>query len=365
MTTTHQRATTGGARAGSSGNRIRDHKRKVQAAARDELIRTMRAAGDSYQDIRDQLAVSARIVEDALGEVAELAAHGRTQGDIADLVGLPRATVQRLIRTGRDSRPNARHEQTARLIAEMYGMQADVLADFLGMEIGHVRSLARQLREDGLMLPKLIQVQPGEKWIVPTRDAASSFLGWEVHTTWRPPLKDAEHYRAVAMARALLVGMEPGAWISERQLRRDAELSAPRTRGRARYIGHIHDGRFLGVIEGHHGWYAVEVELTAKSASNMDKALQGAINAARHAEPDALAGVLYLCRGDDVVRVVEAANRRLPQNYADALVVVGDLDAEWQEFRKTRRQMRAATRSANPNHRRRRGVQKTGQDSDR
>ncbi|MFC8382453.1 hypothetical protein [Nocardia sp. NPDC057272] len=364
MTTTHQRAATG-ARTGTSRNPSRDHKRKVKAAARDELIRTMRAGGDSYRDIRDQLGVSARIVEDALGEVAALAAMGRTQGDIADLVDLPRATVQRLLRANRETRPNARHEQTARLIAEMYGLQVDVLAEFLGVDISGAHTLAKQLREDGLMLPKLIQVQPGEKWIVPTRDAASSFLGWTVHTTWRPPLKDAEHYRAVAMARALLVGMEPGAWISERQLRRDAELSATRTRGRARYIGHIHDGRFLGVIEGHHGWYAVEVELTAKSATNMDKALQGAINAARHAEPDALAGVLYLCRGDDVVRVVEAANRRLPQNYADALVVVGDLDAEWDDFRKTRRRMRAATRSANPNHRRRRSVQKTGQDGDR
>ncbi|MFC8386742.1 hypothetical protein [Nocardia sp. NPDC057272] len=355
MTTTHQRATTS-ARTGTSRNPSRDHKRKVKAAARDDLIRTMRAAGDSYQDIRDQLGVTARTVENALGEVAELAARGRTHGDIADLVDLPRTTVRRLLSDRKESRSNARYEQTAHLIAEMYGVQVDVLADFLGIDIGHARSLARQLREDGLMLPKLIQVQPGEKWIVPTRDAASSFLGWEVRSTWRPPLKDAEHYRAVAMARALLVGMEPGAWISERQLRREAELSAPRTRGRARYIGHIHDGRFLGVIEGHHGWYAVEVELTAKSATNMDKALQGAINAARHAEPDALAGVLYLCRGDDVVRVVEAANRRLPQNYADALVVVGDLDAEWQDFRKTRRRMRAATRSANPNHRRRRGT---------
>ncbi|MEU3009859.1 hypothetical protein [Nocardia asteroides] len=364
MTTTHEQTTTKNARSGSSRNPSRDHKRKVKAAARDELIRTMRAAGDSYQDIRDQLGVTARTVEDALGEVAALAAKGRTQADIADLVDLPRATVQRLLRTGRASRPNARHEQAARLIVEMYGMQVDILAEFLGIDIGHARTLARQLREDGLMLPKLIQVQPGEKWIVPTRDAASSFLGWEVRSTWRPPLKDAEHYRAVAMARALLVGMEPGAWISERQLRRDAELSATRHRGRARYIGHIHDGRFLGVIEGHHGWYAVEVELTAKSAANMDKALQGAIAAARQAEPEPLAGVLYLCRGDDVLRVVQAANDRLPERFADAVIVAGDLDAEWQRYRTTRRRMRAANRTANPNHRRRR-VQKTGQDGDR
>ncbi|MFF2087448.1 hypothetical protein ACFVVM_27050 [Nocardia sp. NPDC058176] len=362
MTTTHQRATSG-ARTGTSRNPSRDHKRKVKAAARDELIRTMRAAGDSYQDIRDQLGVTARVVEDALGEVTALADQGRSHVDIADLVDLPRTTVRRLLSDRKKSRPTARHEQTARLITEMYGLQLDILAEYLGSDIKGAYALAKQLCDGGLMLPTLIQVQPGEKWIVPTLDAASSFLGWEVRTAWRPPLKDAEHYRAVAMARALLVGMEPGTWISERQLRHDAEMSATRTRGRARYIGHIHDGRFLGVIEGRRGWYAVEVELTAKSAANMDKALQGAIAAARNAEPEALAGVLYLCRGDDVLRVVQAANDRLPAHFADAMIVAGDLDIEWQKYRQTRRLMRAANRSANPNHRRRRGTDR--QDGDR
>ncbi|MFE3618083.1 hypothetical protein, partial [Streptomyces anulatus] len=312
MTTTHQRAATN-ARTGSSSNRARDHKRKVRASSRDDLIRTMRAAGDSYQDIRDQLGVTARAVEDAIGEVATLHEKGRSHGDIGDLVGLPRTTVRRLLSDKRESRPSARTNAAAELVVDMYGMQVDVLAEFLGIDLGHARTLARQMRKDGLMLPQPIAVQPGEKWLVPTKDTASGYLGWEVRTTWRPPTKDAEHYRAVAMARAMLAGMDPHAWVSERRLRRAAELDARQgRRSAARIVGHIHDGRFLGVIDGTYGWWAVEVELTAKSTKNMDKALRGAVTAARHADPEPLSGVLYLCRGGDVFRVVCDAQDRLP-----------------------------------------------------
>ncbi len=364
MTTTRHRSGASSTRTGSSSNRARDHKRKVHAAGRDDLIRIMRAAGDSYQDIRDQLGVPARAVEDALGEVATLAEQGRTQGDIADLVGLPRATVQRLIRSGRQPRPNARANAAAELIVDMYGMQLDILAEFLGMDMGHIPTLAKQLRTAGLMLPDLIAVQPGEKWLVPTQDTASSYLGWTVRSTWRPPTKDAEHYRAVAMARAMLAGMDTHAWVSERRLRRAAELDARQgRRTAARIVGHIHDGRFLGVIDGTYGWWAVEVELTAKSTKNMDKALRGAITAARHADPEPLTGVLYLCRGGDVFRLVGDARDRLPAEIRSALLLaVGDLDEEWQEFRTTRRAMRAATRNPNPNHRRRRGTKPAKED---
>ncbi|MFI6363176.1 hypothetical protein ACIBG0_10550 [Nocardia sp. NPDC050630] len=324
----------------------------------------MRADGASYQDIRDALNISAKVVESALGEVAALHAQGRTHGEIGELVGLPRTTVQRLLRSGRERRVNARVNDAVAFAVDMYGVQLDVLAEFLGMDISHTWTLARQLRMDRLMLPQLIQVQAGEKWLVPTRETAGSFLGWMPATLWRPPLKDAEHYRAVAQARVMFVGTDPHAWISERRLRHDAEVAAWQSGSRRRReTGHIHDGRFLGVVDGTYGWWALEVELTAKSTANMDKALKGALRAARDADPP-MVGLLYLCRGKDVLRVVDAAHDRLPRELrpASLLFAVGDFDEEWAKFRATRAQMKAAGRTPNPNHRRRRRGAKTTED---
>ncbi|MFI6364471.1 hypothetical protein ACIBG0_17160 [Nocardia sp. NPDC050630] len=315
----------------------------------------MRADGASYEDIRDALNVSAKVVESVLGEVAALHEQGRTHGDIGDLVGLPRTTVRRLLSDKRETRVNARVNAAAALVVDMYGMQLDVLGWALGMDLPHVYELAQQLRKDRLMLPQLFEVQAGEKWLVPTRETAGSFLGWMPATLWRPTNNHCEHYRAVAMARVMLVGADPEAWISERRLRHDAEVAARQGGSRRRRdVGHIHDGRFLGVVDGTYGWWALEVELTAKSVKNMDKALRGALYAARDADPP-MVGLLYLCRGEDVHKVVDAAHNRLPRELAPAvLFAVGDFDEEWEKFRTTRARMKAAGRTPNPNHRRRR-----------
>ncbi|KIA62096.1 hypothetical protein FG87_27145 [Nocardia vulneris] len=326
----------------------------------------MRGEGATYDQIREALGITARAVESVLGEVAALSEQGRTHGEIVDVVGLPRTTVRRLLSDKRESRVNARATTATAVIVEMYGLQIDVLAALLGIDITHARSLARQLRTDRIMLPKLIQVQPGEKWLVPTRETAGSFLGWMPATLWKPPIKDAEHYRAVAMARALLVGAEPGVWVSERQLRHDAAAAARARKPGSRELGHIHDGRFLGVVNGTYGWWALEVELTAKSAKNMDKALRGALYAARDAEPEPMIGLLYLYRGREVRRVLEAAFERLPAGTLTATGLTfcdGDIDEEWAEFLATRTRMRAAARTPNPNHRRpRRGGARTAKD---
>lgn len=345
----------------------KDHKRKASAAARAKLIRGLRADGACYQDIRDRLGLTAKDVEAVLGEVAALHEQGHTHGDIGDLVGLPRTTVRRLLAAKRERRSSARANAAAQLVVEMYGIQLDVLAELLGMDMPHVYELARQLRSDGLMLPALVEVQPGEKWLVPTKETAASYLGWVPRSLWKPPLKDAEHYRAVAMARAILAGSDVTAWVSERQLRHDAEVAARQSRSRTREVGHIHDGRFLGVIDGTYGWWAVEVELTAKSAKNMDKALQGAIRAARDAEPEPMIGLLYLCRGRDVARGVDAAKGRLPVELRNVLrellFATGDLDEEWHAYRDNRRRMRAATRTPNPNHQRRTTRRRTAKET--
>ncbi|CAM3986297.1 hypothetical protein NONI108955_03000 [Nocardia ninae] len=351
MTTTREHETAAGPR--------RDHKKKARAAGLERRVTAMRGEGATYDQIRETLGISARAVESVLGEVAAFHEQGRPHADIGALVGLPRTTVQRLLKHTRESRVNARTNTAAALVVQMYGLQIDVLAALLGIDITHARTLAKQLRSDRLMLPKLIQVQPGEKWLVPTRETAGSYLGWMPATLWKPPVKDAEHYRAVAMARALLVGAEPGVWISERQLRHDAAVAARESRSRgSRSVGHIHDGRFLGVVGGTYGWWALEVELTAKSAKNMDKALRGALYAARDAEPEPMIGLIYLYRGREVARTLDAAFARLPAELRSTLQFVdGDIDEEWAEFLTTRAALRAASRKPNPNHRRpRRGA---------
>ncbi|MGW3278010.1 hypothetical protein [Nocardia rhamnosiphila] len=327
----------------------------------------MRADGATYQDIRNALDITAKDIEAVLGEAAALHDQGHSHGDIGCRVGLPRTTVRRLLNDKRERRVTPRANTAAALVVDMYGIQLDVLAELLGMDLSHTRVLARQLRADGLMLPQLIAVQPGEKWLVPTKETAAGYLGWMPRTQWRPPVKDAEHYRAVAMARALLVGTDMTAWVSERHLRREAEIAAREAgpRSRSREPVHIHDGRFLGVIDGTYGWWALEVELTAKSKANMDKALQGAIRTARNAEPDPMIGVLYLCRGRDVHRNVDAALGRLPRELRDVLLVAtGDLDEEWHKYRSNRRRIKAANRTPNPNHQRGRRRSRTSSEEE-
>ncbi|MBF6463067.1 helix-turn-helix domain-containing protein [Nocardia puris] len=324
----------------------------LELAHRDAIVGGLRDRGQSYRQIAATLGINTRKVEAILGEAARLRENGYSTREIAERIGAPRTTVQRLLRPQKSalSLSTARKSLALAGLSEMYGMQLDVLGWFLGMSEPHTYVLVRQLREQRLLLP-LMEVQPGIKWVVPTRDAAASVLGWVPRSTWRPPLKDAAHYRAVAQARIMLVGAEPGVWISERQLRHDAEHAARQesSRGR-RAVGHIHDGRFLGVVDGTYGWWALEVELTAKSTANMDTALRGAIRTARDAAPDPMIGVLYLVRGRDVNRVVLAAAERLPAEFAtlDMHLVVRDFATDWARFLDHRTALAQARRAARP-----------------
>lgn len=321
--------------------------RKSSPLHRDEIIIGLREDGRTYQQISKVLGVTARQVEKAVGEIAALYASGESIRDIAAIVGAPIATVHRVLHpNGRANKKDSPHTAPAMNgLADMYGMQVDVLAWYLNVHVSTVYKLVKQLQADGLILPKLYDAGPGMNWVIPTRDAAGSYLGWVPRVTWRPPPQDANHYRAVAQARVMLVGAEAERWLSERRLRHAAEVKRYESRGRHAYTQpHMHDGRFLGAVGGTYGWWAVEVELTAKSAANMDKALRGAIGAARDAEPDPLVGVLYLCRGSGIQRVVDAAAARLPAHLDDAVgaLAVLDFDNEWTRFLKTRTTMRAA-----------------------
>ncbi|MFG3617450.1 hypothetical protein [Nocardia sp. NPDC047654] len=333
---------------------------------RDQIIAGLRAAGAAYQEIARTLGVRARQVEQVLGEVAALRAREVSQAEIARRVGLPRTTVQDLLRSERVARSTPRKTQALRGLVDMHAMQLDVLGWFLGMERNHVYSLAKQLHAEGRIYD-LDDVQAGEKWVVPTRVTAARYLGWRP-ADWHPPLGLAEHYRAVAQARIMLIGSDPQLWVSERVLRHRVGATAPATpktgevevsTGREPRLGrpHVHDGRFLGVVKGRHGWWAVEVELSKKDPEYMDIALRGAIRAARDSREEAMVGVLYLCRTPAVFKNVTAASERLPDNEFGDLaldLVIRDFDSEWAKFLPRYAAMREAAKQQSPNRRRRR-----------
>ncbi|MFE3053498.1 hypothetical protein [Nocardia sp. NPDC059239] len=318
----------------SSGDRYK----KLSGDERDAMIRNLRELGESYRQIAKRLAVTARQVETVLGEIAALRSAGHPDAEIGRRVGLPRSTVQRLRGTSERTAPRSdvRTAAALTLLSQHGGLQLDLLGRFLGMNTNHTYVLVRQLRAEKLVRP-LEQVQAGEKWVVVTPATASRFLGWPVQD-WRPSLGRVAHHRAVTQARLMLVGADLQAWVSERELwhrtqRASFESRSKRTEfatGRA----HIHDGLFFGQVMGLQGWWALEVELTRKSPRAMDRALHGAIRAARDIEPEDLVGLLYLCRTARVSAGVHAAAERLPPEIRnlDLALAVRDFDDDWGRY---------------------------------
>ncbi|WP_068058162.1 hypothetical protein [Nocardia xishanensis] len=310
---------------------------ELELQHRPQLVDGLRRTGMSYREIARTLEISARKVEAVLGEAAALRASGHSHAEIGQIVGLPRTTVQDMLREPKRASLTGRKTAAVAALVEMHGMQIDVLAHFLDTGRNHTYVLVAELERAKLVRP-LQQVQPGAKWVVPTRDTAARYLGWRPKD-WTPPLMYANHYRAVAQARIMLVGSDPARWISERRLRHDAEQAVRDgvvSTGRAPLAGrpHVHDGRFLRHTRDGRQWWAVEVELTRKTREAMDLALRGAIRAARDAEPDPCLGVLYLCRSAAVIDGVHAAADRLPAEFVslDMDLVVQDFDDQWTEF---------------------------------
>ncbi|WP_435590782.1 hypothetical protein [Nocardia sp. bgisy118] len=310
---------------------------ELELQHRPQLVDGLRRTGMSYREIARTLEISARKVEAVLGEAAALRAGGHSHAEIGRIIGLARTTVQDMLREPKRASLTGRKTAVVEALVEMHAMQIDVLARFLDTGRNHTYVLVAELERAKLVRP-LQQVQPGAKWVVPTRDTAARYLGWRPKD-WTPPLMYANHYRAVAQARIMLVGPDPSRWISERRLRHDAEQAVRDgvvSTGRAPSSDrpHVHDGRFLRHTRDGRQWWAVEVELTRKTREAMDLALRGAIRAARDAEPDPCLGVLYLCRSAAVIDGVHAAADRLPAEFValDMDLVVQDFDDQWTEF---------------------------------
>ncbi|MFB8001542.1 hypothetical protein [Nocardia sp. NPDC056000] len=329
---------------------------------RTQIIGGLRACGLTYTQIRELLGVTLRQVETALGEAHALQAQGFRAREIAAELGVPAGSLGRVLPPRRRDTVTERQSQVLHAVTHMHGMQVDVLAEFLNVLESSAYAIVRELIAKDLVYP-LEKVQRGRAWVYTPPRVGTRYLGWRPQD-WTPPLMFAEHYRAVAQARIMLVGSDPQLFISERTLRREATVAARAAAEKRRGAPvlefssglapmpdrpHIHDGRFLGVVRGTHGWWALEVELSVKDSAYMDTALRGAIRAARDAGPYSMVGLLYLCRTSAVADNVQAASERLPAELT-ALPLdleIQDFDSQWKAFLDRRRAGRAAARTAN------------------
>ncbi|MGW5109145.1 hypothetical protein [Nocardia sp. NPDC004123] len=194
-------------------------------------------------------------------------------------------------------------------LAEMRGMQMDVLADF--MRIGHtqVYDLANQLSAANAV-HRITSVQRGPKWVVPTREAAEWVLGWRPGD-WQPTPNFAVHCRAVAKTRVALGAHATEQWISDRVMRHDNP-------GPGLYA---YDGRLL---RPDHRPVAVKVDTSRHvTDAQLTHRLNAVVRQAHHDECDE---ILYVCDGyltaDDIATV---ARQTLP-DIPDLALRVTSLD---------------------------------------
>ncbi|MFE3986554.1 hypothetical protein ACFXPR_18910 [Nocardia tengchongensis] len=338
-----------------------NHYAGLERRHRTQIIGGLRDAGLTYTQIRELLGVSLRQIETVLGEAQALRANGFRAKEIAAELGVPAGSLGRILPSRRQAAITERQSQVLRAVSDMRGMQVDVLAQYLNVLESSAYAIVRELIAKGLLC-QLEKVQRGRAWVYAPPKVEARYLGWRP-AAWTPPLMYAEHYRAVAQARIMLVGNDPAAFISERALHREAavavRIAAEKQRGTAVLEfstginpvpgrPHLHDGRFLGVVGGNYGWWALEVELSVKDKAHMDTALQGAIRAARDAHPYTMVGLLYLCRTTAVLNNVEAAAARLPAEFESLPLHlrIRDFDKEWAAFRDRRQSIREADREA-------------------
>ncbi|MFJ9367664.1 hypothetical protein ACIRRA_25040 [Nocardia sp. NPDC101769] len=326
----------------------------------EAIILGLRSDGRGYRDIANTLGITARQVENVLGEIGTLRAAGLGHSEIGRRVGLARSTVQDLLRKDRSPRSTMRKSAAVTALAEQGGMQLDVLGWFLNLDKNHTYVLVKELRQEKIVRD-LEKIKAGDKWVLLRKGVDSRILGFPVRE-FRPSVKQAEHHRAVAQARIMLVGDDLERWIPERVLWHRADVAAQESKSKYKEfstgrnprggVTHIHDGRFLGDVDGLYGWWALEVELTQKSSPALDIALQGALRAARNATPEKVVGLLYLCRTARVLDGLQAAMERLPaelSNRKELALAFGDFDDEWGDFlarRAAKRKRRTKTRTS-------------------
>ncbi len=181
------------------------------------------------------------------------------------------------------------------VLAEMYGAPRDVVAYMLGVSRSRTYRITARWEAAHMISANRVRPVPGSVWVYPTRSACEALLGRAVRY-WVPTPKMAAHTRAVLELRLALTGLDLDRWISERSMR--AEVGVVKA-GEPR--PHIHDGRYITTAG---DVWAVEVELTAKSAAAARASVAAALQVARRAD---CAGLTYYCRGEAVKNTVNAA----------------------------------------------------------
>ncbi|MFI2473884.1 hypothetical protein [Nocardia xishanensis] len=199
------------------------------------------------------------------------------------------------------------------ILAEMYGAPRDVVAEMLQVSINRAYRITAKWEAAHMISDKRMRPVPGPSWVFPTKAAAEALLGRSVRY-WVPTPKMAAHTKAVFQLRLALTGLDLDRWISERAMRAEVGLVKA---GQAR--PHIHDGRYLTAAG---DWWAVEVELTAKSAAAARSSVAQALEVARRAD---CAGLTYYCRGDAVKNAIRTAAAGLDLSGAPKLTLT-DLD---------------------------------------
>ncbi|QVI22915.1 hypothetical protein KHQ06_08105 [Nocardia tengchongensis] len=207
-----------------------NHKKKdrwtgLELPHRTEIIGGLRDYGHGYSDIARTLGISLNKVEKCLGEAAALRAKGFTKAEVAELLNVPYGSIGRMLPAAHSTTITTRQSQVLDVTAEMRGMQVDLIAAYLDVELSTAYDIIRPLIANGLLYP-LARVGQGTAWVVPRKEAAAPRLGWRPKD-WSPSMMWANHDRAVAQARIMLVGSDPHRWISERQLRPAPRRSPP------------------------------------------------------------------------------------------------------------------------------------------
>ncbi|MEV4234049.1 hypothetical protein AB0J47_02600 [Nocardia sp. NPDC049737] len=199
------------------------------------------------------------------------------------------------------------------ILAEMYGAPMDVVAEMLGVSSSRTYRIVSKWAAAGMISDKRLRPVLGPAWIFPTKSSAEALLGRPVRY-WVPTPKMAAHTKAVFQLRLTLTGMDLDRWISERQLRAEVGLLKA---GQQR--PHIHDGRYL-TNDGE--WWAVEVELTAKSIAAARSSVAQALQVADRAD---CAGLTFYCRGEATKNVIRTVAAGLDLSGAPSLTLK-DLD---------------------------------------
>ncbi|WP_433562313.1 hypothetical protein ACQP1O_33180 [Nocardia sp. CA-151230] len=330
---------------------------------RAQIIGGLRDYGCRYSDIARTLQIPLSKVEKVLGEAAALRAQGLTKAEVAAVLDVPYGSMGRMLPAAHSATITARQNQVLDVTTDMRGMQVDLIAAYLDVELSTAYDIIRPLISNGALFP-LTRVGQGKAWAVPTKTVTAPRLGWRTKD-WTPSMMWANHDRAAAQARIMLIGSDPHRWVSERQLRHRAEEIAAATRAVAEFGSsreprpgkpHVHDGWVLRRINGELQWWAVEVELTRKGPTDMDIALQGAMRAIVTAPPfrqvTELVGLLYLCRTSHVMDGVNAAVDRLPAEIAaiDIDFETRDFDDDWTAFLARRAERKAAEKAERESH---------------